>query len=65
MEGQEYICTVCKAKVAAIGEEIPQHCGKEMKTFMPLEPCTGVDAEMARDGEMSEPCDDGRGQGSQ
>lgn len=58
MSDVTYFCSACrKEALVKTGEPIPLCCGKEME---PLPFCTTApNAEMARNGDPDEPCDNG------
>ena len=59
---KRYYCEVCEKTVdVSPTHDIPVCCDHPM-TELPLEQCTDVHPEMARNDDASEPCDDGRGQ---
>ena len=63
VDKQTYECTNCGKKTENSGDDtqIPECCGKPMKTTEPLEACTlSPTAEHSRFDDISEPCDDGR-----
>ncbi len=59
---KKYACTTCSRTVTVAGiHEEPGCCGGKMEEI-PLEPCVNAPhAEMARNGEIEDACDDGRG----
>ena len=60
-EDQAYECENCKGQVKVkAGGNVPQCCGRTMKSI-PLSQCTlSTTAEHSRFDEDDEPCDDGR-----
>jgi len=57
MDETKYICSACGKEVKAEKGTPPRCCSKEMG---PLPFCTTApNSEMARDGNVDEPCDDG------
>ncbi|MFO8047715.1 MAG: hypothetical protein R6U29_01675 [Desulfosudaceae bacterium] len=62
---QQYVCDIChNTRSVNSQDEIPVCCDQPMKP-LPLDQCTEVHPEMARNEDDSGPCDDGRGQGGE